>query len=209
MIAVILALLVSLACRVNCNLTGFSDAAASSYVPAATDSRGFNSGVASAIKWSPGTEGLHRRIEEGTACELEYNKREGEMTVRRTIRGRQEKQEAVMIAPSQPRMQRTVYSEDEMRRIAQGVGGLLNGKNSNDSTAGGLVPTDESDQGVFGYCGQIKVYDSENPDQLLLQNCSCEASKALKIRCHCDGCSSLFCVISGAIAVCWIFAPAG
>lgn len=163
--------------------------------------------MASEIKWGPGIEGLRKRVKLGTACEMEYNKRTGEMTLRRPFHDQQEMKEVAMTPPSQLHMTKdhTEYSEDELHHVAQGVASLLTEENLEESSKS-LDPIEESYPGFSGYSGQIKVYDSENRDQLLFQNYCCELSKGIPIRCHCDGFTTLCWVLPLAFAAVWIFA---
>lgn len=174
---VILGFYVSLAYRIYCGVPALSNAASSSHVSVAMDSSVYNAAAASGVKWSPSTEEYHQKLKEGKTLELEYNRKTGDVTEPKTLRNRRTTQQKNMIPPSQPPMQRSVYSDNEMQQIVQGVDSLLNGKESEDSMDSSLVPIEESDRGFPGYCGQIKVYDSEDPDQLLAQNCGCQSNR--------------------------------
>ncbi|EGG08676.1 uncharacterized protein MELLADRAFT_104858 [Melampsora larici-populina 98AG31] len=174
----ILGLYVSLACHVHSRLTRYSGAGTSWNVPAVTDS----SATVSGVEWSRGLEEMRQRIQQGQAYELSYNRRGGQMAVRRVLRDRKELQEAVMQAPTQPRMDRKEYSDEELRRVAEGVHGLRAGGHYEYMGDGVYERIGKSCCDVTGYCGQIRVYDSEDRGHLLYSTCCCYCDGALSTK---------------------------
>ncbi|EGG12343.1 uncharacterized protein MELLADRAFT_59115 [Melampsora larici-populina 98AG31] len=186
----VLGLYAYLAYCVHSGIVEFSQAASSSYVPPAMGSDGWNSGTASGVKWNPAVEKMFEGWREGQTLRLRYNRRDKvfsadpqAMEGRRMLHDRKMQQVSqsskgfettTLKAPSQPGMSRTEYTEEELHHIAKEVNKKTDGlhyKYNKDSKI--LSMKDKSLWDVSGFCGRIKVFDSENPEQLIYETSCC------------------------------------